>query len=63
MALNAELLELNSEEGRHWASVRFSGMVRETPGSAPVDFEELWNLSKPIDGSSGWLLAGIQPTH
>ena len=48
---------------RHWASVRFSGMVRETPGSAPVDFEEVWNLGKPIDGSSGWLPAGIQQTH
>jgi predicted lipid-binding transport protein (Tim44 family) len=63
MALNAELLELNSDEDRHWASVRFSGMVRETPGSAPVDFEEVWNLGKPIDGSSGWLVAGIQQTQ
>ncbi len=63
MALNAELLELNTEQDRHWASVHFSGMVRETPGSTPVDFDEVWNLSKPIDGSSGWLLAGIQQTH
>lgn len=63
MALNAELLELNTEEGRHWASVRFSGMVRETPGSTPVDFEEVWNLGKPIDGSIGWRLAGIQQTR
>ena len=23
-------------------------------------FEEIWNLQKPADGSSGWLLAGIQ---
>jgi len=38
-------------------------MVRETPGSAPVDFEEVWNLGKSIDGSSGWLPAGIQQTH
>jgi len=22
--------------------------------------DEVWNLSRPIDGSSGWLLAGIQ---
>jgi predicted lipid-binding transport protein (Tim44 family) len=43
--------------------VRFSGMVRETPGTQPVGFEEVWNLVKPADGSSGWLLAGIQQMH
>jgi predicted lipid-binding transport protein (Tim44 family) len=63
MALNAELLEVTTEGGRHWASVRFSGMVRESPGAAPEGFEEVWNLAKPADGSSGWLLAGIQQMH
>ena len=63
VALNADLLELASEKDRHWASVRFSGMVRETPGTEPVGFEEVWNLVKPADGSSGWLLAGIQQMH
>jgi len=63
VALNADLLELATEKGRHWASVRFSGMVRETPGTAPVGFAEVWNLVKPVDGSSGWLLAGIQQMH
>src|SRR5687768_18001667 len=45
---------------RHWASVRFTGTVREAPGVAPEPFAEVWNLVKPADGSSGWLLAGIQ---
>jgi predicted lipid-binding transport protein (Tim44 family) len=63
VALNADLLELATERGKHWASVRFSGMVRETPGTEPVGFEEVWNLVKPADGSSGWLLAGIQQMH
>ena len=62
-SLQAELLELAEENGRFWASVRFSGMERETPGSAPAAFEEVWNLVKPADGSSGWLLAGIQQMH
>jgi predicted lipid-binding transport protein (Tim44 family) len=62
-SLEAELVDLTSEGKRHWASVRFSGRVRETPGSAPVDFAEVWNLVKPADGSSGWLLAGIQQMH
>jgi predicted lipid-binding transport protein (Tim44 family) len=61
--LDAELLELATQGGRHWASVRFSGTVRESPGTAPAGFEEVWNLVKPVDGSSGWLLAGIQQMH
>lgn len=62
-ALDADLLELATEGDKHWASVRFSGMVRETAAGAPAAFEEVWNLVKPVDGSSGWLLAGIQQMH
>jgi predicted lipid-binding transport protein (Tim44 family) len=61
--LEAELVDLATEGERHWASVRFSGRVREARGSEPVDFAEVWNLVKPADGSSGWLLAGIQQMH
>jgi predicted lipid-binding transport protein (Tim44 family) len=63
LSLNADLLEVTTEPHQHWASVRFSGMIRESQGSAPESFEEIWNLAKPRDGSSGWLLAGIQQTH
>jgi predicted lipid-binding transport protein (Tim44 family) len=63
VSLNADLLEVATEQDSHWASVRFSGMVRETPRSEPVGFEEVWNLVKPANGSSGWLLAGIQQMH
>jgi predicted lipid-binding transport protein (Tim44 family) len=61
--LDGELLEVATEGDKHWASVRFSGLARETPGAAPVSFEEIWNLAKPSDGSTGWLLAGIQQMH
>ncbi len=63
VSLNADLLEVLTEGDRHWAAVRFSGVIRETPGAAPEGFEEIWNLAKPVDGSSGWLLAGIQQMH
>ena len=63
VTLNADLLELATENDNYWASVRFSGLVRETPGTEPQAFEEVWNLVKPADGSSGWLLAGIQQMH
>ncbi len=63
VTLNADLLEVATEGDRHWASVRFSGLVSEAPGAAPASFEEVWNLSKPVDGSAGWQLAGIQQMH
>jgi predicted lipid-binding transport protein (Tim44 family) len=63
VSLNADLLEVVTEGSHHWASVRFSGLIREHPAAAPESFEEIWNLAKPLDGSSGWLLAGIQQTH
>jgi predicted lipid-binding transport protein (Tim44 family) len=62
-ALEADLLELATEGKQHWASVRFSGTVRDAPGATPEAFAEVWNLVRPADGSSGWLLAGIQQMH
>jgi predicted lipid-binding transport protein (Tim44 family) len=59
MQLNAELLEVVSEDNRHVASVHFSGQLRED-NSAPTAFAETWHLVKPTDGSCGWNIAGIQ---
>jgi len=57
--LAGEVLEVTTDRDRHWASVRFTGTLRE--GGAPATpFDEVWNLSKPVDGKTGWLLAGIQ---
>ncbi|MGH8687768.1 MAG: Tim44 domain-containing protein [Burkholderiales bacterium] len=63
VTLQADVLEVATEGDRHWASVRFSGLVRQTPGAEPAGFGEVWNLVKPVDGATGWLLAGIQPLH
>ncbi|MFA7322620.1 MAG: Tim44-like domain-containing protein, partial [Dokdonella sp.] len=60
MQLNAELLEVVSEDKHHIASVRFSGQLREEAGAALEAFTEIWHLVKPIDGSRGWNVAGIQ---
>lgn len=60
VTLNAELLEAVTEGNSHWASVRFSGMLRENANAQPASFEEIWNLAKPVSGASGWVLAGIQ---
>jgi predicted lipid-binding transport protein (Tim44 family) len=58
--LDAALLEVVTEGKMHWASVRFTGSVRESPHSAPETFDEVWHLQKPVSGETGWLLAGIQ---
>jgi predicted lipid-binding transport protein (Tim44 family) len=42
--------------------VRYTGVVREDGEANPKPIDEVWNLTKPVDGSSGWLLAGIQQT-
>ena len=60
MQLNAELLEVVTEEGHHVASVHFSGQLREDANAAPETFAETWHLVKPTDGSRGWNVAGIQ---
>jgi predicted lipid-binding transport protein (Tim44 family) len=60
VTLNADLLEAVTEGDTHWASVRFSGMIRERAEGQPEAFEEVWNLAKPVSGATGWVLAGIQ---
>lgn len=60
VTLNAALLEVVTEGGAHWASIRFSGLIREESGGAPQHFEEIWNLQKSAVGDTGWMLAGIQ---
>lgn len=60
VTLDASLIEVVTEGRLHWASVRFSGSIREHASAQAGPFEEIWHLQKPVDGSSGWLLAGIQ---
>lgn len=60
VTLDAELLEALTEGDTHWASVRFSGMIRESANGQPESFQEIWNLAKPVSGATGWVLAGIQ---
>lgn len=57
--LDAEVLEVATEGDQHWASVRFTGLVKEDGDPVPHAIDEVWNLSKPVSGGSGWLLAGI----
>ncbi|MGL6204055.1 MAG: Tim44 domain-containing protein, partial [Giesbergeria sp.] len=58
--LEAQLLGIEEVGGAYMASVEFSGMIREEPSAGPSPFREVWNMSKPKDGRSGWLVAGVQ---
>jgi predicted lipid-binding transport protein (Tim44 family) len=58
--LNAELLGIEERAIDYLASVEFSGMIREEPSAGPNPFREAWNMTKPKDGSAGWMVAGVQ---
>ncbi|MGF6769246.1 putative lipid-binding transport protein (Tim44 family) [Paraburkholderia sp. GAS199] len=58
--LNADLLGVEERANEYFASVRFSGLIRESAGAAAEPFVEVWNLSKANRPGEGWLLAGIQ---
>lgn len=60
VVLNADLLDVSEEARQHVASVRFHGTIREQEGAAPAPFDEIWHLTKPLDSSRGWQVAGIQ---
>ena len=58
--LEAQLLGIEDTGADYMASVEFSGMIREEPSAGPSPFREVWNMTKPKDGSRGWLVAGVQ---
>lgn len=58
--LEARLLGIEETPQEYLASVEFSGMIREEPSAGPSPFREVWNMTKPVNGSRGWLVAGVQ---
>lgn len=60
VSLDAELLGIETTSNEYLASVKFSGMIKESEHAPAEAFTEVWNLSKPVAGQGGWVLAGIQ---
>ncbi|MBG7619181.1 Tim44 domain-containing protein [Herbaspirillum sp. AP02] len=60
VSLDAEVLGVETVGNDYLASVKFFGFIKEDPTASPVQFAEIWNLSKPAAGQGGWVLAGIQ---
>lgn len=60
VSVNAELLEVVTENDYAIASVRMSGQLREN-NCALESFDEIWHVQKNLkDDKAVWLLAGIQ---
>ena len=60
VTLEAQLLGIEEADAFYMASIEFSGLIREEPSAGPTPFREVWNMTKPKDGSLGWLVAGVQ---
>lgn len=60
VSIDAELLGIENVGDVHLASVKFVGMIKSSPTAEAAPFAEVWNMAKPLDGSTGWVLAGIQ---
>jgi predicted lipid-binding transport protein (Tim44 family) len=60
VTLDAELLGMEPVGDNYMASVKFSGMIKESENAPAEPFTEIWNLTKPVSGQGGWVLAGIQ---
>ncbi len=58
--IEAHLLGIEDLGDEYMASVEFTGMIREEPSAGPSPFREVWNMIKPKNGRSGWLVAGVQ---
>jgi predicted lipid-binding transport protein (Tim44 family) len=60
VSIDAQLLGIEKTDRDYLASVQFNGLMRNAPNAAPEPFVEVWNLAKPLSGTSGWVLAGLQ---
>lgn len=59
LAIQTELIGIEIVGGNYIASVKFTGMIKETENPAEAPFEEVWNLSMPREKKGDWVLSGI----
>ncbi len=60
VTIDGQLLGIETTATDYLASVQFNGMIRTAPNAPAEPFVEVWNMSKPLSGNGGWVLAGIQ---
>jgi predicted lipid-binding transport protein (Tim44 family) len=60
VSIDGELMGIEQVGNEYVASVKFNGMIKPAPNALAEPFNEVWNMSKPVSGNGGWVLAGIQ---
>ena len=60
VSINANVIEVDEDADRYLVSVRFTGVIRDDSDKTDEEFDEVWHLMKSRQGSSGWVLSGIQ---
>jgi len=60
LTLQAQLLAFEELRDAWFASVEFTGMIRESSDAGAAPFRELWLLARPKQADDGWRLAGVQ---
>jgi predicted lipid-binding transport protein (Tim44 family) len=59
--VDASITDAAIEGDYAYASVRFWGLLRETPGANPEPFDEVWHVRrKATNAKDPWVIAGIQ---
>lgn len=58
--IKAEVIEVDEDADRYLVSVHFTGVTRDGASEPDESFDEVWHLMKSRQGSSGWVLSGIQ---
>lgn len=62
VSINAKVMEVDEDADRYVVSVRFTGVIKTDIGEPDESFDEIWHLTKLRQGSTGWVLSGIQQT-
>ena len=60
VSIKAEVIEVDEDANRYLVSVHFKGVIRDGTSEPDESFDEIWHLMKSRQGSSGWVLSGIQ---
>ncbi len=62
VSIHAQVMEVDEDADRYMVSVRFTGVIKTDIGEPDESFDEVWHLTKLRQGSTGWVLSGIQQT-
>lgn len=62
VSIHAQVMEVDEDAIRYVVSVRFTGVIKTDIGEPDESFDEVWHLTKLRQGSTGWVLSGIQQT-